>query len=150
LNAVSVGFISKESHEPTPDDIKKRAELAEARRIIDKWELLEFSIVPVPANPEALAGIKELGISEATQKELGIESTTIFKEKDVEDTVNEEVEVEVKDEPEDKPVIVVPQHKVVTQCPVRRIKVVPVRIGFDRASYVDRCIKRKKGIMYID
>ncbi|MHC4564073.1 MAG: hypothetical protein ACYS8X_15050, partial [Planctomycetota bacterium] len=120
------GFISKESHEPTPDDIKKRAELAEARRIIDKWELLEFSIVPVPANPEALAGIKELNISEATQKELGIEDDeiTTYIEKEVEETVNEEVEVEVKDEPKEKPIIVVPRRVLRPHRVVRRARVV--------------------------
>ena len=68
LNAISVGFIVSKSHEPTPADIKKTPEWANVRRVIDEWELLEFSIVPVPANPEALAGIKELGISESTQK----------------------------------------------------------------------------------
>lgn len=125
LNAVSVGFISKESHEPSPSDIKKTPELAEARRIIDKWELLEFSIVPVPANPEALAGIKELKISEETQKELGIkdEETTVYMAKETEETNSEETKVEVKEKPEDKPVIVVARrvlrpHRVVRQARV--------------------------------
>lgn len=73
LNAVSVGFIPTESHEPLPAEIRTRPELADARRIIDKWELLEFSIVPVPANPDALAAaVDNLHISTATQKELGL------------------------------------------------------------------------------
>lgn len=75
LNAVSVGFIVSKSHEPTPAEIKKNPEWVEVRRVIDEWELLEFSIVPVPANPDALvAAVKEFNISEATQKELGIEN----------------------------------------------------------------------------
>jgi HK97 family phage prohead protease len=55
LNAFSVGFKPLEGHRPTPDDIKKNPNLANARFIFDKWELLEFSPVTVPANAEALA-----------------------------------------------------------------------------------------------
>ena len=108
LNAISVGFIPKEGHEPTPKDIDKVPEWAEARRIVDKWELLEFSIVPVPANPDALASIKALNLSKETQEELGIgedEETTVFMTPKTEETNNEEVEVKV----EEKPIIVVPQ-----------------------------------------
>jgi hypothetical protein len=55
LKAFSVGFIPKEGHRPTPDDIKANPALAEARFIFTKWELTEFSPVTVPANAEALA-----------------------------------------------------------------------------------------------
>jgi uncharacterized protein len=54
LNAFSIGFIPKKRHSPTPDEIKANPELANCWNIIDEWELLEFSAVPVPANPEAL------------------------------------------------------------------------------------------------
>jgi HK97 family phage prohead protease len=76
LNAFSIGFIPKNSHAPTPDEIKKKPEWAEARRIIDEWELLEFSAVPVPANPEALATAvksKSVSVSKELQEQLGIE-----------------------------------------------------------------------------
>jgi len=78
LNAFSVGFLPAEdgSHPPTPDEVKKNPEWAEAKRIYDKWELLEFSAVPVPANPEALATAvksKDISISQELQDELGIE-----------------------------------------------------------------------------
>ena len=146
LNAISVGFISKEGHEPTPKDIEKIPAWAEARRIIDKWELLEFSIVPVPANPDALAGIKALNISDATQKELGIDvETTLYITKDTEETNTEETKVEVKEEPKDKPVIVVAHRMPVM---VRVINKSPVKVGFDRALCIDNLIKRKKGRMY--
>jgi len=49
LSAFSVGFIPKE-HED--EDVKGQGF---PRRKFTKWELLEFSAVPVPANPEALA-----------------------------------------------------------------------------------------------
>lgn len=55
LKAFSVGIIAKNGHVPTPTEISKVPELAQARRIIDEWELLEFSAVAVPANQEALA-----------------------------------------------------------------------------------------------
>ncbi len=54
LNAFSIGFISKQGHIPTPDEIRTNPVLSNARYIHDKWELLEFSGVAVPANPEAL------------------------------------------------------------------------------------------------
>lgn len=83
LNAFSVGFLPAEggSHPPTPDEVKKNPEWAEARRIYDKWELLEFSAVPVPANPEALATAvksKDISISQGLQDELGIEDEVTY------------------------------------------------------------------------
>jgi HK97 family phage prohead protease len=81
MNAFSVGFIIKDSHEPTPDEIKKRPELAEARKIISDWELLEFSAVPVPANPEALAQaikIKEIELSSDLIEQLDIDDIEVF------------------------------------------------------------------------
>lgn len=57
LKAFSIGFLIKENgwHAPAEKEIKEHPEWASARRIIDKWELLEFSAVPVPANPNAFA-----------------------------------------------------------------------------------------------
>jgi len=81
LNAFSVGFLSKESHRPEPKEIEKRPELSRARNIIDKWELLEYSPVPVPANPEALATAvktKEITVSKELQTELGLEDEETF------------------------------------------------------------------------
>jgi HK97 family phage prohead protease len=127
LNAVSVGFIVNKSHEPTPAEIKKNPEWADVRRIIDEWELLEFSIVPVPANPEALAGIKELDISEATQKELGIEEkATVFEEITATgtDSNNTDTGIEVKDEKKDKPIIVVPKRVIRPHRAVRKTRVI--------------------------
>ena len=55
LKAFSVGFLPTEMPSmPTPDEIRKNPEWASARRVFRKWELLEFSPVTVPANPEAL------------------------------------------------------------------------------------------------
>jgi len=55
LKAFSVGFLPSETpSSPTPDEIRKNPNWASARRVFRKWELLEFSPVTVPANPEAL------------------------------------------------------------------------------------------------
>lgn len=56
LSAVSVRFYTKE-REQNPD--------SESGNIITKWELLEFSAVPIPANQSALmVAAKEAGLSE--------------------------------------------------------------------------------------
>jgi HK97 family phage prohead protease len=49
LNTFSVGFIPKNWEDGEDGNPKK------ARRTFTEWELLEYSAVPVPANPEALA-----------------------------------------------------------------------------------------------
>ncbi len=89
LKAFSIGFIPDfdEMRAPKPEDIKKNPEWAAARRIYFKWELLEFSAVPVPANPEALAkAVKahELNASPELLKQLGYE---------VEDDGEEEIHI---------------------------------------------------------
>ncbi len=147
LNAISVGFIISESHEPTPDEIKKNPEWAEVRWVIDKWELLEFSIVPVPANPEALAGIKALDISEATQKELGIEEEiTVFKEiEGAGETNNENTEIEVKEEKKES-VIVTAQRILVPHRPVKRRRVIIRTINPKEVSSV--AVRMLKGRIY--
>jgi HK97 family phage prohead protease len=70
----SVGFIPLEAHEPDEKEIRKYPERAEARRIIDKWELLEYSVVPVPSNRQALqqAIAKGLNLSEDLAEQLGV------------------------------------------------------------------------------
>ncbi len=59
VNTGSIGFLPLESVSPGSVEGKEQAELfvqyAGAHRIYTKWELLEFSIVPIPANPNALA-----------------------------------------------------------------------------------------------
>ena len=80
LKAFSIGFIPIESRQPTAEDLKANPEWAEVRRIISKWELLEYSAVPIPANPEALALAvknKEIKLSPETTKELDLEEIFI-------------------------------------------------------------------------
>jgi HK97 family phage prohead protease len=52
LKAFSVGFIPLEMREPSDKDYKKFGD--DVRNIVSKWSLLEFSVVNVPANQDAL------------------------------------------------------------------------------------------------
>jgi HK97 family phage prohead protease len=75
LPARSVGFIPIESHEPDEREITRNPERTGARRIYDKWELLEYSVVPVPSNREALqqAVGKDISLSVDLQEQLGLD-----------------------------------------------------------------------------
>jgi HK97 family phage prohead protease len=53
LNSYSIGFLPGEYSSATAEEMVRRPELKKARRIYRKWELLEFSLVGIPANPEA-------------------------------------------------------------------------------------------------
>lgn len=51
----------------TPGDVRKQPELADADRIIEEGELIEFSIVTIPANQDALASAVSKGIVNHTR-----------------------------------------------------------------------------------
>jgi len=75
LSAFSVGFMPLKYHTPTPDEVKSNPDWSGVRTIFDEWELLEFSPVAVPANPDALSLAckqKQIQLSESFRKELGI------------------------------------------------------------------------------
>jgi len=55
LNAFSIGFMVLDWSVPTAKDIEGNPDLEKCRAIIRKSSLLEYSAVPVPSNPEALA-----------------------------------------------------------------------------------------------
>jgi hypothetical protein len=85
LNAFSVGFKPKEGRRPTPDDIKSNPNLADARFLFTKWELLEFSPVTVPANAEALAQAiksKSITISDDLKQCLHVEEVESVEEQE--------------------------------------------------------------------
>jgi len=71
LTGVSIGFLPIKDREPTKEEVKKGA-----KRIIEEWELLEISAVPIPANPNAVAeAIKsgELQLPAMVYKDFGFE-----------------------------------------------------------------------------
>ncbi len=143
LKAFSVGFISTESHRPEPKEIEKRPELANVRTIIDKWELLEFSAVPVPANPEALATAvktKEVTVSKELRGELGLEDEETYypaQEKEVE-VVKHGIDISIKNMPmQVKSFNYVPDVIVTKKVPTKKY------VDFDMK--VDDAFKRKMG-----
>ena len=70
LNAVSVGFLPlSEPNYIFADDDPDHKGWPTGYEFVDQ-ELLELSVVPVPANPQALAVARSLAISEATQRRL--------------------------------------------------------------------------------
>lgn len=65
MNAVSVGFLPKKWNWAEDENRKYGIDF-------DEQELLEFSAVPVPANPEALLGGKSLGVDVEPMKEWAL------------------------------------------------------------------------------
>lgn len=138
LNAFSVGFIPHDGHQPTPKEVTKNPAWAEARFIITEWELLEFSAVPVPANPEALAQAvksKSLTLSDKT-KDLFPEilhEDNFEKHIDCEiEEIEEEIEIKLESLPE------------IELIPI--VKLEPIED--DISSIVLEEIKKQKGVMY--
>lgn len=56
MKAFSIGFIPMETEDGDPENNKS------PRKIYRKWELLEYSAVPIPANPEAVALCVQRGL----------------------------------------------------------------------------------------
>lgn len=84
LNAVSIGFRAIDSGPPTEKDLRAHPEWAKASRIFRKSELVEFSIVNVPANPEALISAVRKGnlsLSEKTLKQFGVTIKPVIENK---------------------------------------------------------------------
>ena len=172
LSAFSVGFIPKESHSPTPDEIKKRPEWAEAFIIFDKWELLEFSAVPVPANSEALATAvksKSVKLSDELKEELGIDvevftpntdnTKIIVKDRDDSDSSSADNDGDLDDNPNTKddddapikveatriktsPVIISVNQVILKARPIRVRRIINIK------QLVDTQIKVSKGIIW--
>jgi len=97
LNAFSVGFIPKESE---PVDIKNETDVFGGKRFV-KWELLEYSAVPVPANPEALALAVSKGIISEDQKKT-LDEMIDIEDKDNGDDSGDGEDAEEDDEDEEE------------------------------------------------
>ncbi len=75
LNTTSIGFVPISGHEPTAEEIKKNPKLKQVLWIHDRISMLEFSIVNVPANPQATIDAVSKGTIEIPvplQQEMGI------------------------------------------------------------------------------
>jgi hypothetical protein len=51
MNGKSVGYLAVKSHAPTAEEIKRRPELAQVRRIVEEWVLLEYGCGWPPVSP---------------------------------------------------------------------------------------------------
>ena len=141
LNAFSVGFIPHDGHQPTPKEIAKNPLWAEARFIISQWELLEFSAVPVPANPEALMQAvknKSLNLSDKTKE--------LF---EVNESEDEPIKIEFEDDLSDNPNDDLGDIKLE---PFPQVDLIPYvkmeEIPKDIPEMVSESIKILKGVMY--
>jgi HK97 family phage prohead protease len=72
LNAASVGFMPTATPNPIYGDAEEDGWKPVTGFEFVGQDLLELSVVPVPANPSALAVAKSLGIADATQRRLFI------------------------------------------------------------------------------
>ena len=74
LKGKSIGFLPLEARPPKEDELKARPDWAGCRLIFPKTVLLEYSIAPVPANPDALVQAvgKGLKIPQRMLDEMGI------------------------------------------------------------------------------
>ena len=62
MNTGSIGFLPIDWRMATEDDIKDR-NMPKYGAVYEKWELLEFTLCPVPANPSARRKMVERGFS---------------------------------------------------------------------------------------
>ena len=62
LSAWSVSFAPIDAGLPTPDELRAKPALADCRCIYRKWDLLEYSCVTIPGNPEAVRQARSLGL----------------------------------------------------------------------------------------
>ena len=85
LRAFSVGFVPLDMRDATDKDRKKYGDYA--RRVITQWNLLEFSVVPVPANQDALVTqvaksssfLREAWCLPTTKQKLVVARPAVFK-----------------------------------------------------------------------
>jgi HK97 family phage prohead protease len=70
LRTYSIGFRPLESSPPTAAELREHPDWAGALRVHRSWELLEFSLVGVPANPEALMLAISKGISSPAREAM--------------------------------------------------------------------------------
>jgi len=62
LTGKSIGFLPTKTHMPTEKEIKQSPQLANVRRIIDEWLLLEYSCVYIPCQQNAVVEAVSKGI----------------------------------------------------------------------------------------
>jgi hypothetical protein len=69
MRAGSVGFLPKEVHDPDKEE-RKELDMPDYGVVFTKWELMEFSVCPVPANPNATQSIRKGVMTAANAQEI--------------------------------------------------------------------------------
>jgi phage head maturation protease len=132
LKAFSVGFDpwSAESRDPAEADLKANPEWAGVDRIYTKWELLEFSAVPVPANPEALAvAVSKGAVSDSLAKACGADPDAI-RAKAAKDAEGFTAPPDPKPKPKRRAVVQAQPRLMAPKERIRRV-IVPIPIKFN-------------------
>ena len=70
----SIGFIPTSMRSPTGAEIARRPELKDVSRVIDGATLIEYSVVPIPCNPQALAVAVSKSVHDESLRHLFLES----------------------------------------------------------------------------
>lgn len=131
VSANSIGFLIKEAFYAGTEEFKKycrdnKVKVKDTcRRIITKFELLESSIVSIPANPEALMqaiSAKSITLSEDTIKELDLPKVVVV-EKPIEVKEVEQVKPEVVVEVKEEPIVALKEAEVVKEVAIATVEV---------------------------
>jgi len=163
LKAISIGFVNQEGRQPTKLDIKKFGK--NVNYVISKFELIEFSIVAVGSNPNALiSSCKELDLDpkiimgdgykdledtiEMTKEETDdvLKDVDNEKEKIIKEAIEELEDVEIKEDIEEKIVEIVENEKTLNVKSNRRVDIKKVMKYF--IEEVKKEIKRSKGNLF--
>lgn len=151
LKAVSVGFRVDEQRAPTKKDIAEFGK--EVVNVISKWTLLEFSVVSVGSNQEALIlGTKDMSITakdilgDDYEEEIEVEVEVDSEKGDEEETQNiveevekelEKIDIEIKTDTKEKIVEVIKEQKVDMQ-----------KVLYYFKQEVEKQIRKSKGNLF--
>jgi hypothetical protein len=73
LKGKSIGFLRLKSHAPTSHEIAADPAMADVRRVIDEWLLIEYACTFLPCNQNALVeAVSKSGVSPAALRQLGL------------------------------------------------------------------------------
>jgi phage head maturation protease len=78
LNCFSVGFLPKTVSKPTREEITQHPEWEKAERVIRSWELLEYSVAGIPANPECMSLCVSKGFDSEKIKKYTLDQPEVF------------------------------------------------------------------------
>lgn len=72
LAGKSIGFLTLEARKPTAEELAERPELAQCRRVVTRWLLLEYACTWLPINPQTLTEAVGKGFDPGHLDTLGV------------------------------------------------------------------------------